>query len=72
MKQEKVQIKTEKDELHPLAHYVDDRVELVKQIFSCLKTKTIRNLAPGFLKVSAQWSVCSPSSWTKSFFSILG
>lgn len=54
MKQEKVQIKTEKDELHPLAHYVDDRVELVKQIFSCLKTKTIRNLAPGFLKVSAQ------------------
>ncbi|CAD7083334.1 unnamed protein product [Hermetia illucens] len=52
MKQEKVQIKTEKDELHPLAHYVDDRVELVKQIFSCLKTKTIRNLAPGFLKDS--------------------
>ncbi|KAH8257481.1 hypothetical protein KR038_010604 [Drosophila bunnanda] len=45
--------KTEEDRtLHPISHYIDDRLELVKQIFGTLKPKTIVNLAPEFLKVS--------------------
>lgn len=45
--------KTEEDRtLHPISHYIDDRLELVKQIFATLKPKTIMNLAPEFLKVS--------------------
>lgn len=44
--------KTEEDRtLHPMSHYIDDRLELVKQIFGSLKPKTITNLAPDFLKV---------------------
>ncbi|XP_004530792.1 glutamic acid-rich protein [Ceratitis capitata] len=43
--------KTEEDRtLHSMSHYVDDRLELVKQIFGSLKPKTITNLAPDFLK----------------------
>ncbi|KAH8235154.1 hypothetical protein KR032_009305 [Drosophila birchii] len=43
--------KTEEDRtLHPISHYIDDRLELVKQIFGTLKPKTIVNLAPEFLK----------------------
>ncbi|BFF98668.1 nucleolar protein dao-5 [Drosophila madeirensis] len=43
--------KTEEDRtLHPISHYIDDRLELVKQIFGTLKPKTIINLAPEFLK----------------------
>uniref|UniRef100_A0A0A1XI84 Transcriptional regulator ATRX n=1 Tax=Zeugodacus cucurbitae TaxID=28588 RepID=A0A0A1XI84_ZEUCU len=33
-----------------MSHYIDDRLELVKQIFGSLKPKTITNLAPEFLK----------------------
>ncbi|KAH8360325.1 hypothetical protein KR200_001871 [Drosophila serrata] len=51
-----ISIKKEKMEedrtLHPISHYIDDRLELVKQIFGTLKPKTIVNLAPEFLKVS--------------------
>lgn len=51
-----INIKKEKSEedrtLHPISHYIDDRLELVKQIFATLKPKTIMNLAPAFLKVS--------------------
>lgn len=51
-----IKIKKEKSEedrtLHPISHYIDDRLELVKQIFGTLKPKTIMNLAPEFLKVS--------------------
>ncbi|XP_068141822.1 transcriptional regulator ATRX homolog [Drosophila tropicalis] len=36
--------------LHHISHYIDDRLELVKQIFATLKPKTIINLAPEFLK----------------------
>ncbi|KAL5286588.1 CAAP1 family protein [Megaselia abdita] len=36
--------------LHPMSFYIDDRVELVKQVFASLKPKTIKNLAPSFLK----------------------
>lgn len=44
--------KTEEDRMpHPMSHYIDDRLELVKQIFGTLKPKTITNLAPDFLKV---------------------
>lgn len=50
-----ISIKKEKSEedrtLHPISHYIDDRLELVKQIFGTLKPKTIMNLAPEFLKV---------------------
>lgn len=42
---------TETDEIHPLAHYVDDRLELIKQVFATLKSKTIKNFAPEFLSV---------------------
>ncbi|XP_017059091.1 protein IWS1 homolog [Drosophila ficusphila] len=49
-----ISIKKEKMEedrtLHPISHYIDDRLELVKQIFGTLKPKTIMNLAPEFLK----------------------
>ncbi|KAH8361396.1 hypothetical protein KR084_000763 [Drosophila pseudotakahashii] len=49
-----ISIKKEKLEedrtLHPISHYIDDRLELVKQIFGTLKPKTIMNLAPEFLK----------------------
>ncbi|XP_016966739.1 neurofilament medium polypeptide [Drosophila biarmipes] len=49
-----ISIKKEKMEedrtLHPMTHYIDDRLELVKQIFGTLKPKTIMNLAPEFLK----------------------
>lgn len=41
----------EERQLHGLSHYVGDRLELCKQIFSTLKPKTIVNLAPDFLKV---------------------
>ncbi|XP_037933018.1 uncharacterized protein LOC119667778 [Teleopsis dalmanni] len=43
--------KTEEDRtIHTMAHFIDDRLELVKQIFGTLKPKTITNLAPEFLK----------------------
>ncbi|XP_017842023.2 cilia- and flagella-associated protein 251 [Drosophila busckii] len=46
--------KTEEDRtLQPISHYIDDRLELVKQIFGTLKPKTIMNLAPEFLKQSS-------------------
>ncbi|KAH8300482.1 hypothetical protein KR018_008653 [Drosophila ironensis] len=49
-----ISVKKEKVEddrqLHALSHYIDDRLELVKQIFGTLKPKTILNLAPEFLK----------------------
>ncbi|XP_017136249.1 nucleolar protein dao-5 [Drosophila miranda] len=46
--------KTEEDRsLHPISHYIDDRLELVKQIFGTLKPKTIMNLAPEFLKTNS-------------------
>ncbi|XP_064544363.1 uncharacterized protein LOC135432589 [Drosophila montana] len=49
-----ITIKKEKSEedrtLQPISHYIDDRLELVKQIFGTLKPKTIMNLAPEFLK----------------------
>lgn len=44
-------IKTEPEELKPLEHYADDRVVLIKQIFSSLKSKTIESIIPEFLQV---------------------
>lgn len=37
--------------LKPLAEYVDDRLELTKQLFSCLKTKNIKQRLPANLQV---------------------
>lgn len=44
-------IKSEPDELKSLEHYVDDRIELIRQIFGSLKTKTIESILPEFLQV---------------------
>ncbi|XP_065360756.1 transcriptional regulator ATRX homolog [Calliphora vicina] len=46
--------KSDEDRLpQPMTHYIDDRLEMVKQIFNTLKPKTIVNLAPEFLKTQA-------------------
>lgn len=44
-------IKSEPEDLKPLEHYVDDRIELIKQIFDSLKTKTVESIIPEFLQV---------------------
>lgn len=44
-------IKTEPIELKSLEHYVDDRVELIRQIFDSLKAKTVESIIPDFLQV---------------------
>lgn len=44
-------IKSEPEDLKSLEHYVDDRVELIRNIFSSLKTKTIESITPEFLQV---------------------
>lgn len=44
-------IKNEPEDLKSLDHFVDDRVELIKQIFSTLKTKTVESIIPDFLQV---------------------
>lgn len=44
-------IKSEPTELKSLEHYVDDRVELIRQIFDSLKSKTIESIIPDFLQV---------------------
>lgn len=38
--------------LKPLAHYVGDRLELTKQLFSCLKNKQIKQRLPMNLQVN--------------------
>jgi hypothetical protein len=38
--------KEDEDKLQPLSHYVKDRLELTKQMFSCLKTKQIKSRLP--------------------------
>lgn len=47
-------IKSEPEDLKPLEHYVDDRIELIKQIFGSLKGKTIESVIPEFLQVINQ------------------
>lgn len=44
-------IKSEPTELKSLEHYVDDRVELIRQIFDSLKAKTVESIIPDFLQV---------------------
>lgn len=44
-------IKVEGRYLHPLSHYIEDRVELIRQIFMTLSSVTIKSLAPDFLQV---------------------
>ncbi|XP_052865554.1 proteoglycan 4 [Anopheles cruzii] len=43
-------IKQEPEELKPLAEYIDDRLELIRQVFSCVKPKEIKYLLPDFLE----------------------
>ncbi|XP_005187116.2 ABC transporter F family member 4 [Musca domestica] len=46
--------KTDEDRMpQSMMYYIDDRLELVKQIFGSLKPKTIMNLAPEFLKTQS-------------------
>uniref|UniRef100_A0A6B2EAW4 Putative microtubule-associated protein futsch isoform x2 n=1 Tax=Phlebotomus kandelakii TaxID=1109342 RepID=A0A6B2EAW4_9DIPT len=47
---EKVKVKSEPIDILPLSEYVDDRVELIKQAFQCLKPKSIKAIAPDFLQ----------------------
>lgn len=54
-------IKSEPIELKSLDHYVDDRVELIRQIFDSLKAKTVESIIPDFLQVNhrykPEWAV---------------
>lgn len=43
---------TSDDQSKPLSHYVSDRLELTKQLFSCLKNKQIKQRLPPNLQVS--------------------
>uniref|UniRef100_A0A2M4AKE8 Putative caspase activity and apoptosis inhibitor 1 n=1 Tax=Anopheles triannulatus TaxID=58253 RepID=A0A2M4AKE8_9DIPT len=43
-------VKQEPEELKPLAEYIDDRLELIRQVFSCVKPKEINYLLPDFLE----------------------
>ncbi|XP_049284404.1 ABC transporter F family member 4 [Anopheles funestus] len=45
-----VDIKQEPEELKPLSAYVEDRLELIRQVFSCVKPKEIKYLLPDFLE----------------------
>uniref|UniRef100_A0A182VRX1 Uncharacterized protein n=1 Tax=Anopheles minimus TaxID=112268 RepID=A0A182VRX1_9DIPT len=45
-----VDIKQEPEELKPLSAFVDDRLELIRQVFSCVKPKEIKYLLPDFLE----------------------
>lgn len=47
-----VNIKCEPTDIYPLAHYADDKVELIRQVFSSLKSKTIHSISPDFMQVS--------------------
>lgn len=47
-------VKEEPQETFPLSHFVDDPVELIRQVFLSLKSKTIKSLAPDFLQVNSQ------------------
>lgn len=38
--------KNDEEPLKPLSHYVKDRLELTKQLFSCLKSKQIKSRLP--------------------------
>lgn len=48
-------IKEEPQETFPLSHFVDDPVELIRQVFLSLKSKTIKSIAPDFLQVSSKF-----------------
>lgn len=48
----KLLVKNEPSDVHPLSHYIDDRVELVRQIFTTMKSKTINSIRPDFLQVT--------------------
>lgn len=50
-KLQNVKIKEEPVDIQSLSYHVDDRVELIKQTFSTLKSKRIKSLAPDFLQV---------------------
>lgn len=43
---------TSNEPMKPLAHYATDRLELTKQLFSCLKNKQIKQRLPQNLQVS--------------------
>lgn len=46
-----IAVKKEPIDIKSLEHYVDDRIELIRQIFDSLKTKTIESIIPEFLQV---------------------
>lgn len=49
-KKPSIDVKKEPEDLKSLENYIDDRVELIQQIFNILKSKTIQSIAPEFLQ----------------------
>jgi hypothetical protein len=50
-KSKKQKIKQEPGEtIKPLVNYVDDRVELIRQMFGCLKKNEVKNRLPEYLR----------------------
>jgi Caspase activity and apoptosis inhibitor 1 len=47
---DKAKVKAEPIDIKPLTTYIDDRVELIRQTFMCLKPKTVKQIAPDFLQ----------------------
>lgn len=52
-----VKVKREPSEVKPLSEYVDDRLELIKQAFACLKPKTIKAVTPKFMQKESLESI---------------
>lgn len=54
--------------LKPLSQYVGDRLELTKQLFSCLKNKQIKQRLPPNLEVILSWIMNWRSLTRETFF----
>lgn len=52
-----MKVKREPTELKPLSEFADDRLELIKQAFACLKPKTIKGITPKFLQKESLESI---------------
>ena len=47
-------------ELLPIGHYIKDRRQLVRQMFSSLKKAKVKSMLPDILKVFTHLSILSP------------
>lgn len=55
---------TSNEPLKPLSNYVGDRLELTKQLFSCLKNKQVKQRLPPNLQVRFLCIVTEPTPKT--------